>query len=110
MRNLVQTWFKVNFDQLLCTHLRLLGFVQALSLERLNTLLRNLAPWVGAADSLRDESPVVVTHQQLREESHAWAIMRSSVRAVLASLTSTPAQFGCITVLPHWSCCGRNLG
>jgi len=74
------------------------AYKQALSLEQktiigLNTLLGNLASWVVATDVLRDEStPVIITLQQLRDLSHAWAIARDSVRAALASLTSEPAQ------------------
>ena len=74
------------------------AYKRALSLEQktilwLNTLLGNLASWVVATDSLRDESPpAVVPLQQLRELSHAWAVSRDSVRAALASLTSEPAQ------------------
>jgi len=74
------------------------AYKQALSLEQktileLNTLLGNIASWVVATDALRDESPpAIVTHQQLRELSHAWAIARDSMRAALVSLTSEPMQ------------------
>ena len=93
------------------------AYKQALALEQktilgLNTLLGNLASWVVATDSLRDESPpAVVTLRQLREQSHAWAVTRDSVRAALASLTSEPAQWlYSITALLQWPCRGPDLG
>src|SRR6266851_202585 len=74
------------------------AYKQALSLEHktileLNTLLGNLSTLGVVTDGLPDDLlPGVVTLQQLRELSHAWAKARDSVRAALASLTSEPAR------------------
>ena len=74
------------------------AYKQTLSLEQktiigLNNLLGNLASWVVATDTLHDEfPPAILTLQQLRDLSHAWAVARDSVRGALASLTSEPAR------------------
>jgi len=94
------------------------AYKQALSLEQktileLNTLLGDLASWVVATDALRDESPpAIVTLQQLRELSHAWAIARDSVRAALVSLTSEPTQVVlplCLTGRPAAPICDEAM-